>query len=182
MHLAGIRNFIGANAVITQGGLVIKLFNYSLGQYTSLIINLIQFFAVVFGLVYVQTIMGKKPLFLISIPSLSILNFALAVAMIYEEVTAMLMLMCLYMAVFGVAFISPVWAYPAEVIPAAQQLPANILHWVSTAFTMLIPPLVSSFMPGSNPYPVFFFFGIYGMIGFVHVRMTLRESNGLTYK
>ena len=94
----------------------------------------------------------------------------------------MLMLMCVYMAVYGVGFISPIWAYPSEVIPAAQQLPANILHWITTAFTMLIPPLVASFMPRNNPYPVFIFFGIYGLIGFAHVRSTLRESNGLTYK
>ena len=94
----------------------------------------------------------------------------------------MLMLMCVYMAVYGVGFISPIWAYPSEVIPAAQQLPANILHWITASFTMLIPPLVASFMPRNNPYPVFIFFGIYGLIGFAHVRSTLRESNGLTYK
>ena len=182
VHLAGIRNFIGANAVITQGGLVIKLFNAGLGKYTSLIINLVQFGAVLFGLIYVQTIMGKKPLFLISIPALTILNIALALAMFYEEVTAMLMVMCLYMGIYGVGFISPIWAYPSEVIPAAEQLPANILHWISTAFTMLIPPLVASFMPKNNPWPVFIFFGVYTFIGFAHIRSTLRESDGLTYK
>lgn len=84
VHLAVIRNFIGANAVITQGGLVIKLFNKGLGTYTSLIINLVQFGAVLFGLLYVQTIMGKKPMFLISIPALTILNIALSLAMLYE--------------------------------------------------------------------------------------------------
>ena len=159
-----------------------KMFNYGLGKYTSLIINSVQFISIIFGLVYVQSVLGKKPLFMISIPTLSILNFALVVAMIYENVPAMLMIMCIYMAIYGVAFISPIWAYPSEVIPAAQQLPANILHWLSLAFSMLVPPLVSSVMPGNNPYPVFIFFGIYGLIGFVHVRSTLKETNGLTYK
>ena len=182
MHLAGVRNFIGANALITQGGILVKMFNYGLGKYTSLIINSVQFISIIFGLVYVQSVLGKKPLFMISIPTLSILNFALVVAMIYENVPAMLMIMCIYMAIYGVAFISPIWAYPSEVIPAAQQLPANILHWLSLAFSMLVPPLVSSVMPGNNPYPVFVFFGIYGLIGFVHVRSTLKETNGLTYK
>lgn len=182
VHLAVIRNFIGANALITQGGILIKMFNYGLGQWSSLIVNLIQFAAVLFGLIYVQTILGKKQLFLISIPALTLLNFGLVAAMIYENVTAMLMLMCFYMAVYGVAFISPIWAYPSEVIPASQQLPANILHWLSLSFSMLVPPLVSSFMPRSNPYPVFIFFGVYGIIGFIHVRSTLRESNNRTYK
>ena len=158
------------------------MFNYGLGQWSSLIVNLIQFAAVLFGLIYVQTILGKKQLFLISIPALTLLNFGLVAAMIYENVTAMLMLMCFYMAVYGVAFISPIWAYPSEVIPASQQLPANILHWLSLSFSMLVPPLVSSFMPRSNPYPVFIFFGVYGIMGFIHVRSTLRESNNRTYK
>lgn len=69
--------------------------------------------AVIFGLVYVQTILGKKQLFLISIPSLTLLNFGLVAAMIYENVTTMLMLMSIYMAIYGVAFISPIWAYPS---------------------------------------------------------------------
>jgi hypothetical protein len=83
IHLAVIRNFIGANALITQGGILIKMFNYGLGQYASLIVNIIQLAAVIFGLVYVQTILGKKQLFLISIPSLTLLNFGLVIAMIY---------------------------------------------------------------------------------------------------
>ena len=84
VHLAGIRNLIGANAIITQGGILIKMFNYGLGKYTSLIINVVQFICVLFGLLYVQGIMGKKPLFLISIPTLAVLNFAMVLAMIYE--------------------------------------------------------------------------------------------------
>lgn len=172
--MAGVKNFVGANAIITQGGIFISMFEPELGSWTSLIVNVIQFFAVVFGMVYVQTIMGKKPLFLISVPTLSVLNFALVIAMIYENVPSMLFLMCLFLTIYGMGFISPMWAYPAEVIPAVQQLPVNILHWVSVAICMLIPPLVASFMPKNNPYPVFIFFGIYTFIGFVHIRTTLR--------
>ena len=66
-----------------QGGIFIKLFNYDLGSYTSLIVNVIQLIAVLFGLIYLQSVMGKKPMFLLSIPILSLLNFALVIAMIY---------------------------------------------------------------------------------------------------
>lgn len=180
--MAGIKNFIGANAIITQGGIFISLFNKGLGDYTSLIVNIIQFIAIVFGMLYVQKHVGKKHLFLLSLPILSMLNFALVLAMIYENVTALLFLMCLFLAVFGAAYISPMWAYPPEIIPAKEQTCVNVLHWFSIAFVMLIPPLVASFMPGNNPYPCFIFFGIYGFIGFAHVRSTLRESDGRTYK
>lgn len=180
--MAGIKNFVGANALITQGGIFISLFNPELGSWTSLIVNVIQFIAVVVGMVYVQTIMGKKNLFLISVPTLAVLNFALVIAMIYENVPALLLLMCIFLTVFGMGYISPMWAYPVEIIPAVQQLPVNIFHWISISITMLIPPLVASFMPKNNPYPVFIFFGIYTFIGFIHIRSTLRESDGLTYK
>jgi hypothetical protein len=182
VHLAAIRNFVGANAIITQGGIFISMFNPGLGQWTSLIVNIIQLIAIVFGMTYVQSIMGKKPLFLISIPVLSLLNFALVIAMIYENVPSLLMLMCIFLAVFGTGFINPIWAYPAEVIPAAQQLPANVMHWLSIAIAMLIPPLVASFMPKNNSWPVFVFFGLYSFVGFLHVRSTLKESDGKTYK
>ena len=127
-----------------------------------------------FGLLYVQTILGKKQLFLISLPILSALNFALVIAMIYGEVTSMLLLMCLFMIVFGAGYISPMWAYPPEIIPSHEQSLVNVLHWLSIAITMLIPPLVAGIMPENNPYPVFIFFGIYGLLGFIHIKMTLR--------
>lgn len=59
------------------------MFNSGLGKYTSLLLNSIQLAAIIFGLVYVQTVLGKKQLFMLSIPTLTLLNFALVVAMIY---------------------------------------------------------------------------------------------------
>lgn len=125
--------------------------------------------------------MGKKPLFLISIPILSLFNFGISIAMIYSNVLAIMMLMCMYMAIYGLGFLSPIWSYPSEVIPAGRAMPANILQWATLAICLLIPPLISGLNNG-NPFPVFFFFGIYGLLGFIHVRSTIRESNGLTYK
>ena len=70
------------------------------------------------GLVYFQTLMGKKPMFLLSISVLILLNFGLAISMIFFNLQASLMIICLFMMVFGGAFTSPVWAYPSEIIPA----------------------------------------------------------------
>ena len=81
-----MRHFIGGNAIITQGGLFINNLNQSLGHYTSLIINLVQMLFVVIGLVYLQTFMGKKPMFLLSISVLSLVNFGLATSMIFMQV------------------------------------------------------------------------------------------------
>jgi len=93
-----------------------------------------------------------------------------------------MLLMCMYMAVYGAAFICPIWAYPSEVIPASESLLANIMNWIALAISTLIPPLVTGAMPNNNSYPVFIFFGLYGLIGFVHVKCKLRESDGFTYR
>jgi Na+/melibiose symporter-like transporter len=119
VHLCVVRHWIGGNAIITQGGLFIKNFNPELGHYTSLIINSVQFVFVLIGLVFLQKLMGKKPLFLLSITLLSLINLGLAVGMIFGQILACMFLMCLYMAIYGAAFISPIWAYPSEIIPAS---------------------------------------------------------------
>lgn len=90
-------------------------------------------------------------------------------------------LMCLYMAVYGCAFVSPVWSYPSEIVPASQFLLPNIVHWIALAISTLIPPLVTAALPHNNSYPVFLFFGAYSIFGFFHVKFKLRESDGFTY-
>lgn len=86
IHLCVIRHWTGGNAIITQGGLFIKSLDETLGEYTSIIINSIQFIFIIIGLVYIQKIAGKRPLFLISIALLSVLNIALAIAMMYYQI------------------------------------------------------------------------------------------------
>jgi MFS family permease len=181
LHLAGIRNLTGANTVITQGGIFIKHLNHGLGTYTSLIINSIQLLSVFIGLFFIAPIMGKKPLFLVTLPSMCLLNFAIVLAMIYEQVLALILILCIFMAIYGAGLLSPIWSYPSEIIPASKALPSNIFYWISLAICLLVPPLVSG-ANNTNPFPVFIFFGIYSLISFAHVRLTMRESNGLSYK
>ena len=113
VHLCIIRHWTGGNCIITQGGLFIKNIDADIGHYTSLIVNIVQFVFVVIGLIWVQKYLGKRPLFLISITLMSILNIALVVAMIYERVLPSLMIMCIFMVVYGGSFISPIWSYPS---------------------------------------------------------------------
>jgi hypothetical protein len=63
-------------------------FNTTLGTYTALIINAIQFVFIVIGMVYIQKVIGKRPLFLFSITLLSFINIGVAISMIYEVVPA----------------------------------------------------------------------------------------------
>ena len=49
------------------------------------------------------------------------------------------------------------------------------------SFATLIPPLISGAMPNDNPWPVFIFYGVYTLIGFLHIKVKLQESDGKTY-
>jgi hypothetical protein len=69
--------------MLTQGGLFINTFNKSLGQYTSLIINLVQLLFIIIGIVFIQKYVGKRPLFLFSIIIMSLINLGLSIAMIH---------------------------------------------------------------------------------------------------
>jgi MFS family permease len=181
IHLCVIRHWIGGNAIITQGGLFIKTLDAGLGHYTSIIINSIQFIFIIICIVYIQKIAGKRPLFLISITCLSLLDIALAVAMIYSQVVACEMIMCFYMAIYGASFISPIWSYPSEIIPASQSTVPNVIHWLALAISTLVPPVITGIMPNNNAYPVFIFFGIYGLLSFIHVFSQMKESDGKSY-
>ena len=105
---------------------------------------------------------------------MSVLNFAMVTSMIFHQVAAAFVLMCIFMIIFGGAFINQNWAYPSEVIPASESRIPNIVHWLTLSTANLVPPLVSGAMPNNNPFPVFIFFGIYCFIGFIHVRRSLQ--------
>jgi hypothetical protein len=71
--------------------------------------------------------------------------------------------------------------YPSEVIPANVALIPNLVHWLGLAIATLVPPLIAGAMPNNNTYPIFIFFGIYGIFAFTHVFNSLKESDGKTY-
>ena len=85
------------------------------------------------------------------------------------------------MAGYGAAFISPAWSYPSAVVAPDETLAMNCTFWMSIAFTLLVPPLVTGAMPDENPYPVFFFFAICGTVGFIHAYTTAKDTDGKNF-
>lgn len=113
VHLCVIRHWLAGNLIITQGGQFITTFDPHLGHYTSLIINLAQFIFVILGLIWLQKLIGKRPMFLFSVSFLSVINIALGLSMMNFAPTPSLIIMIIYMAVYGGSFISPIWSYPS---------------------------------------------------------------------
>lgn len=180
-HLCLVRHWMGGNAIISQGGYFVGTFDVTLGKYTTIIVSCIQFAFILVGLLYIVKKFGKRSLFLFCLPILSTLNIVVAICMIFKNAIACETVLCIYMVIYGATYISPIWAYPSEIIPASQALVPNIINWISLATSTLIPPLVLKAMPDNNPYPVFFFFGGYGLLCLLHVVPTMKESDGHTY-
>ena len=59
---------------------------------------------------------------------------------------------------------------------------ANTLQWVATCIILTISPIVVGAMPDNNAYPLFFFFGAYGVFGTIYAFLAMVESRGRTYE
>jgi hypothetical protein len=118
INLCIVRHFVGGNALITSAGVLISFINKSIGHYTPLIINLVQLVAAIVAVLYISPNFGRRPLFLFSLGMLSILNFAIVIAMSNEHILSIMFIICIYMIIYGGTFMPPSWSYPSEVIPA----------------------------------------------------------------
>lgn len=90
--------------------------------------------------------------------------------------------MALYMAVYGLTFLPSAWAYPSEVMPANKSVLPNAAGWIATAIVTSVPPIIVGIMPNHNAYPLFIFFGVYGIFGFTILFMYMVESKNKTYE
>lgn len=58
----------------------------------------------------------------------------------------------------------------------------NIIGWICISIVTSIPPLVVGLMPDNNAYPLFLFFGGYGIFALFILKIWMKESKGLTYE
>lgn len=91
-------------------------------------------------------------------------------------------MMSLFMLLYGATFLPVSWSYPSEIIPAEQAVFANTLGWIATCIVVSVPPIIVGAMPDHNAYPLFFFFGIWGVFGSLYVFCSMVESKGRTYE
>jgi hypothetical protein len=101
-------------------------------------------------LIYVlifSSLFGKRFLLVYSSGLLAVLNLALVVSLILKEELLILVSIMVFMFVYGGMMLSAVWSYPSEIIPAAESLVPNVVHWVALSLSTLAPSLVMSLMP-----------------------------------
>ncbi len=91
-------------------------------------------------------------------------------------------MMCAFMALYGSTFLPIAWAVPSEIIPPHEAVYANVPGWLATSLTITVPPIIKEAMPDNNTYPLFFFFGGYGIFGSMMLYLFLVETKGKTYE
>lgn len=83
VHVQTYRNFIGGNVLVTFSGQIITPFSPQLGKYTALIINILQLIFNTISTFIITKKFGRRPLFLIGALGLTLLNFVLAIVLVF---------------------------------------------------------------------------------------------------
>jgi len=82
-HIQSYKNFIGGNVLVTFSGQIISQFAPLLGQYTALIINLLQLIFNAISTFVITKKFGRRPLFLIGSLGLTIFDLVLGIFLIF---------------------------------------------------------------------------------------------------
>ena len=90
--------------------------------------------------------------------------------------------MCVYMLFFGSTFFPVSWSVPSEIIPSKDAIYANVPGWIATSIVVSCPPIIQAHMHDGNVYPIFLFFGAYGIFGSIILYKWFVETKGKTYE
>lgn len=122
-------------------------YSKELAKWTPLVINSTQFIALIAYVLFFSSSFGKRFLIVYASGLLALLNVALIYSLIMESEVGILVSIMGFMIIYGGMLLSAVWSYPSEIIPAAESLIPNIVHWVALSLSTLAPSLVMSLMP-----------------------------------
>ena len=90
-------------------------------------------------------------------------------------------MMCIFMIPCGAGLNSIVYALPSELVAANLGKYTSAFSWLAGAMMGVIPPFVTSAVPGNYAFPMFFFFALYlSVVSFVNLKLlpdTYRVDN-----
>lgn len=184
IHVTTYRQFIGANVLVTFSTQIVEGFlgTNSIATFTGLIVNCIQLLSNAVALFSLTKYFGRRPMILFGSIAVTLVNWGLAVSLFFEVEYLIIVLMCVYMLFFGSTFFPVSWSVPSEIIPPEEAVYANVPGWIATSIVVSCPPIVKAAMPDGNVYPIFLFFGVYGIFGTIVLYKWLVETKGKTYE
>ena len=114
IHVIILRQFIGATCIVTFAGQIIEPFAPSVATHMALFLNFIQLLFNILNILFIKA--GRKPLLLFGTASMSFFCIGIALVLIYQIETSILLFMSIYMALNGASLLPVGWAYPSEVL------------------------------------------------------------------
>ncbi len=105
---------------------------------------------------------------------MGIFSLAIAVTLIEQIEVAILLFMSIYMALYGGNILTVCYSYPSEVMAPHMAVYPNIMNWIALTLVTSVPPIIVGAMPDNNAYPLFFFFGGFGIIATIVIFIFMR--------
>ena len=170
LHVCIVRHFSGGNSLITSAGIIMGEYNQELAKWTPLAINSTQLIALILYILFFSQAFGKRSALVNASALLTLLNAALIFSLVLGWELGILLSIMAFMVVYGGMLLSAVWSYPSEIIPAAESLLPNTVHWIALSLSTMAPSLVMSLMPSDQVYPCFLFFFTYTFFAFLYFR------------
>jgi hypothetical protein len=110
-----MQQMTGVNAIVTQVGTIITKYNKDLGDYTPLIINIVQLICTSLAIGLLRKV-GRRPVINLGNLGLGICNVLIGIAFIFistwsASITLIFGLLIVYMIIYGISLGPTVWLY-----------------------------------------------------------------------
>jgi hypothetical protein len=155
-----MQQLTGINAIVTEASNICKHIIPNLDTYIPIIINVVQLIATLCT-IFVLTKFGRRPLVLFGNLALGIIDIVIGILFVVTWSGSgifVLVMLILYMIVYGISLGPVVWLYVPEIIPAKIVPLATMMNWFGCSLCVIFTPMAIE-ANGGNPFPVFFFFG-----------------------
>ena len=135
----------GVCGVLTQVNNIVDEVAPNISQYTGLIICSVQLISNLFTLP-ILAYFGRRPLLLFGNITLGIVDILLGIIFIFYSWSAsgyiILVLLLIYIIVFGVSLGPVTWLYVPQIIPAKIVPLATIMNWLGASIATIFTPMV----------------------------------------
>jgi hypothetical protein len=112
IHICVLRQFIGGNVLVSFSNQIVETYIQN-ARLTALFLNILQLISNASSLLYFSNRFGRRILELIGTFGLMILNFGIAIALLFGSEDFILITMGLYMIIYGSTFLPTSWSYPS---------------------------------------------------------------------
>jgi MFS family permease len=181
IHVNFYTNACGVNTNLLLANSVMDKIVPSLALYVNLIVNSTRIPLGIYASLSLVKKIGRRPLFLVSSFLLTACNLGIAFGYLGNALVAVLVLIFLYMIVYGLLYNPVMITYPAEIIPQEKVIVGNIFNQAAMMICLFVPPIIIN-EEGGNGFGVFMVYGVYSALSFVYMFFYLKESKDLKYE